>query len=144
MIRMLGIDYGAKYIGFAVGDTDAGIASPVETIEAGSAISDQVRAVLTVTGEYDVDAFVVGLPLNMDGTEGEQAKITRAFGDALAQTSGKPVHYWDERLSSHSAQELLAPAELTRKKRKSVEDSVAAQVILQGFLDARDSENHTA
>ncbi len=136
MLRILGIDYGTKRVGLAVGDTDVGIASPLETIEIRGDIADQIRVVLSATQDYDVGAFVVGLPLNMDGTEGEQAKLTRRFGDVLAHTGGKPVHYWDERLSSHAAQELLQPAELTRKKRKAVEDSVAAQVILQSYLDA--------
>ena len=137
MPHIVGIDYGTKRIGLAVGDTDAGIASPLGTIEVHGDITDQVRAVLSSSQDYDVGVFVVGLPLNMDGTEGEQAKLTRRFGDALAHTSGRPVHYWDERLSSHAARGLLQPAELTRKKRKAVEDSVAAQVILQSFLDAR-------
>ena len=141
MPRYLGIDYGTKYIGLAVGDTDTGIASPIETIKPHGAIADQVKGVLVAAREYGVDAFVIGLPLNMDDTEGEQAKITRRFGDELAQTSGKPVHYQDERLSSHEARELLQPSGLTRRKKKGVEDSIAAHVILQGFLDATDSSN---
>jgi putative Holliday junction resolvase len=72
----------------------------------------------------------------MDGSEGEQAKLVRKFGDHLHGLSAKPVHYFDERLSSYAADELLQPAELTRKKRKARHDSVAAQVILQNFLDA--------
>lgn len=135
MPRFMGIDYGTKRIGLAVGDTDAGVASPVETIEAHGGVADQVRAVGSAAQEYQVDAFVIGLPLNMDGTEGYQAKATREFGEALARSIGRPVHYWDERLSSRSARELLQPAGLTHKKRRAVEDSIAAQVILQGFLD---------
>ncbi|UCC29505.1 MAG: Holliday junction resolvase RuvX [Phycisphaerales bacterium] len=136
MPRFMGIDYGTKRIGLAVGDTDAGVASPAETIDARAGVTDQVRAVGSAAREYQVDAFVIGLPLNMDGTEGDQAKVTREFGEALARTTGRPVHYWDERLSSRSARELLQPAGLTHKKRRAVEDSIAAQVILQGFLDA--------
>ena len=141
MPRFLGIDYGTKYIGLAVGDTDTGIASPVETIKPRGAVADQVKGLQAAAREYGVDAFVVGLPLNMDDTEGEQAKITRRFGNELARTSGKPVHYWDERLSSHEARELLQPSGLTRRKKKGVEDSIAAQVILQGFLEADGSSN---
>ena len=136
MHRYLGIDYGTKRIGLAIGDDDARIASPIDTILAHGDPNDHVQAVLSAAGAYDIDAFVIGLPFNMDDTEGEQAKITRRFGDKLALTSGLDVHYYDERLSSRTAQELLRPAELTRRKRKAVEDSVAAQVILQGFLDA--------
>lgn len=144
MPRFLGIDYGTKHIGLAVGDADTGIASPIETIEPQGAITDQVKGVLVAALEYGVDAFVIGLPLNMDDTEGEQSRITRRFGDELARTSGKPVHYLDERLSSHEARELLQPSGLTRRKKKGVENSIAAQVILQGFLDTMDSPRHEA
>lgn len=119
----------------AIGDDRDRIASPVKAVEARGSIDDHVVAVLAVAGEFDLDAFVVGLPVNMDDTEGKQAKLTREFGDLLEKAGGKPVHYFDERLSSHAAEELLAPAELTRKKRKARLDAVAAQVILQGFLD---------
>lgn len=136
MPRYLGIDYGTKRIGLAVGDTDAGIASPLETIAVHGTVARCVQAVLAVAEDYDVDAFVVGLPANMDGTEGEQAKVTRGFGDELARQAAKPVHFADERLSSVAADELLRPADLSRKKRKTVQDAVAAQVILQGFLEA--------
>lgn len=135
MKRYLGIDYGTKRIGLAIGDDDAKIASPLETIAARGDPANHVQAVLAAAEGYDIDAFVVGLPLNMDDSEGEQAKLTRGFGDALARLTHLPVHYFDERLSSHAAQELLRPAELTRKKRRAIEDSVAAQVILQAFLD---------
>jgi len=137
MPRFLGIDHGKKRIGLAVSDPDATLASPLTTVAASGRLSDQVAAVLSCAKEYDIDAFVVGLPLNMDDTEGDQAKTVRRFGAELGRVSGKPVHYWDERLSSHAAEELLRPAELTRKKRKARLDRVAAQVILQGFLDAR-------
>jgi putative Holliday junction resolvase len=137
MACFLCIDYGTRRIGLAVGDRGETIASPLTTLEAHGRVLDDVDAVLACAEEYDVDAFVVGLPLNMDGTEGKQAKIARRFGDELARVSGKPVHFWDERLSSFTAQELLEPADLTRKKRKARMDRIAAQVILQSFLDAR-------
>ena len=140
MMRFLGIDYGTKRIGLAVADDQANLAVGVSTVSSGRSLIDNIQAVKTVGEDYGVDAFVVGLPLNMDDTESKQAKLTRAFGDKLAQLSGKTVHYFDERLSSVTADELLRPAELTRKKRKAVQDAVAAQVILQGFLDAHDNE----
>jgi len=139
MPRFLGIDHGTRRIGLAVSDPGATLASPLTTVAASGRLSDQVAAVLSCAKEYDIGAFVVGLPLNMDDTEGDQAKTVRRFGAELGRVSGKPVHYWDERLSSHAAEELLRPAELTRKKRKARLDRVAAQVILQGFLDARTS-----
>lgn len=135
--RFFSIDYGKKRIGLAVGDDRVKIATPITTVQARGGVADHVTAVLAVANDYEVDVFVVGLPLNMDDTEGAQAKLTRRFGDALERASGKPVRFFDERLSSHAADELLAPAELTRKKRKSIQDAVAAQVILQGFLDAQ-------
>jgi len=139
MPRFLGIDHGSKRIGLAVSDPGATIASPLATLDAAAKLSDQVVAVLSCAREYEIDAFVIGLPLNMDDTEGSQAKMVRRFGAEMERISGKPVHYWDERLSSHAAEELLRPAELTRKKHKARLDRVAALVILQGFLDSRAS-----
>lgn len=136
MTRYLGIDYGTKRIGLAVGDDATGIASPITVVQSRGRSADDIQAVIAVAQEYGVDAFVVGLPLNMDDTEGPQAKLTRRFGDALARSADKPVHYHDERLSTCAADDLLQPAELTRKKKKRVADAVAAQVILQGFLES--------
>ena len=145
MIRYLGIDYGTKRIGLAIGDDVSCIASPVEMVPATGSPADHAAAVLRVAGEYVVDAFVIGLPMNMDDSEGPQARLTRTFGDAIATASGKPVHYFDERLSSLAADELLQPAELTHKKKKKRRDAVAAQVILQGFLEgAEDAGSFTA
>jgi putative Holliday junction resolvase len=135
MSRYLGIDYGSKRIGVAVGESTSRIASPVATVEGKPRLADQLDVVLRYAAEYGVDAFVVGLPLNMDDSEGPQAKVTRAFGDELAKRSGQPVHYFDERLSSAAADELLEPAQLSRKKRRVRQDRVAAQVILQAFLE---------
>jgi putative Holliday junction resolvase len=135
MTRYLGIDFGSKRIGLAIGDDTTGIASPVETIEVAGTSDTAVRSVLSVAEEYGTDAFVVGLPLNMDGTEGRQAKLTRAFCDALTRSSELPVLTVDERLSSHAADELLRPAELTRGKKKKRQDAVAAVVILQSYFE---------
>ena len=140
MTRYLGIDYGTKRIGLAVSDPNTGIASPLTTIEVKGGLAHHVAAVAKYVGDYDVDALVVGLPLNMDDTRGEQAKVTQTFGDELSRAMGLPIHYHDERLSSVSAEELLLPAELTRKKKKVRLDSIAAQVMLQDFLDARCAE----
>jgi putative Holliday junction resolvase len=133
----LGIDYGTKRIGLSLSNPEETIASPLTTLGASGRVADDVQAVLRVAREYEIEGLVVGLPLNMDGTEGKQAKITRRFGDELAKAMDEPVHFWDERLSSFAAKELLEPAELTRKKRKARLDRVAAQVILQSFLDAK-------
>lgn len=137
MPRFLGIDYGTKRIGLAVSDPGATIASPLATIPSRGEVARDGKAIAAVAREYEVDELVVGLPLNMDGTEGEQARITRVFGDALGRRTGLPLHYCDERLSSFAAKELFRDVELTRKKKKARLDRVAAQVMLQGFLDER-------
>ncbi len=137
MLRLLGIDYGGKRIGLAIGDTESSIASPLAVVQVKGSLSDQVGAVLSCAQPYSVGEFVVGLPLNMDDTEGPQARLTRRFGDVLAHHSGKPVRYFDERLSSVAADELLEQSGLSQKKRKTRQDRIAAQVILQGFLDAQ-------
>lgn len=136
-MRYLAIDYGGKRIGTAVGDSTSSIVSPLPMIPATGRADADMAAIVALADEYDAEEFVVGLPLNMDGTEGEQAKVCRRFGGALAARAGKPVHYFDERLSSAAADQLLAPAEFTRKQKKARADSVAAAVILQSFLDAK-------
>ena len=136
-LRICGIDYGTKRIGLAIGDPQGGIASPLATVTVTDSLDDQVRRVMEAVREYDVAQWVVGLPLNMDDTEGPQAKGARKFGRRLEEVSGRPVHFWDERLSSLAADEFLAEAQLTRKKRKACRDRVAAQVILQAFLEAQ-------
>jgi len=132
----VGVDYGSKRIGLAV-SSDGRLALPLTTLDGRGDVTAQVAGVLATADDYQVDAFVVGLPLNMDGTEGPQAKLTRKFGEELQRASDKTVHFWDERLSSHAAAELLQPAELTRKKKKQRLDRVAAQVMLQDYLDAQ-------
>ena len=138
MTRYLGIDYGTKQIGLAVSDTGGTLAAPLRTIRASRNLQQDIRLILQGSREYDdVEAFVVGLPLHMDGTAGVQAKLTREFANELGRVTGKPIHLWDERLSSRTADELLREHGVTRKKRKAHQDRVAAQVILQEFLDAR-------
>ena len=133
--RICGVDHGTRRIGLAITDPGRVIASPLVTLNVGSDVTEQVGLVLAAVEEYDVVEWVVGLPLNMDGSEGLQANITRKFGECLARAVEAPVHYFDERLSSVVADEALMEAELTRKKKKARRDKVAAQVILKSFLD---------
>jgi putative Holliday junction resolvase len=133
----VGVDYGSKRIGLAVSDAGGRLALPLSTVEVRGNLRSQASAVLTAVADYDVDAFVVGLPLNMDGTEGPQVRLTRRFGEELQRATDKTVHFRDERLSSHAAAELLQPADLTRKKKKRRLDRIAAQVLLQEYLDAQ-------
>ena len=111
MTRYFGIDHGSKRIGLSIGDDQIGIASPLRTLTVAGQVKNQVACVMKVADEYEVDAFVVGLAKNMDDTEGAQAKICRKFGDALSKASGKEVHYFDERLSTHAANALLTRKE---------------------------------
>jgi putative Holliday junction resolvase len=142
-MRFLGIDYGTKRIGLAISDPSGSIASPLGTVAVKGSLAEQARAVLQAAAKYDdIGTCVVGLPLNADGTEGPQARLTRSFAAALQDVLAKPTHLWDERLSSVAADELLRAGDLTRKKRKARHDRIAAQVILQSFLDAQ-SENPT-
>jgi len=140
MSTYLGIDYGAKRIGLAVGADDTGVASPLKMLPSHGDLRANAKSVAHIAAEYEIDAFVVGLPLNMDDTEGPQAKTVRAFGEVLAEVTGKPIHYFDERLSSVEAEELMRPADLTRKRKTARLDGVAAQVILQAFMDERSAE----
>lgn len=135
MVRYLGVDHGVKRIGLAVGDSQTKLCAPILGVAGRNSVEEDAKAVLTAAREYDADAFVVGLPLNMDDSEGPQARLAREFGRALERISGLPVHFVDERLTTEAAREKLQGTELTRKKRKARLDGVAAQSILQEFLD---------
>jgi putative Holliday junction resolvase len=135
-MRTLGLDYGTKTIGVAASDALGLTAQTVTTIRRTSLKAD-LAALKELVQEYEVERFVVGLPLNMDGTEGPRAEATHKFVDALTQAIGLPVELWDERLSTVAAQRTLLEADLSRAKRREVIDQMAAQFMLQGWLDAR-------
>ncbi len=135
-----GVDYGTKRIGLAISNPEGTIASPLAAVDAAGPPNEVIRKVTESVTDYDVGGWVVGLPLNMDGTEGPQARLVRTFGDQLAAHTRLPVHYWDERLSSDAADALMARTRLTHKKKKARRDALAAQVILQSFLDARTND----
>ena len=141
MTRYLGIDHGSKRLGLAVGDTDMGLATPLKQLDSSGSPQGDAVQFRSLIEEYGVDAIVMGLPINMDGTEGDQAKLVRRYGEALAKGLGLPLEFWDERLSSAAADSLLNEREeLTTKKRKARRDALAAKTILQGFLDHRRDE----
>ncbi len=135
-MRTLGLDFGTKTIGVAVSDGLGLTAQTVTTIRRTSLKAD-LAALGELVREYEAECFVVGLPLNMDGSEGPRAESTRKFADTLTQALGLPVELWDERLSTVAAQRTLLEADLSRAKRREVIDQMAAQFILQGWLDAR-------
>jgi putative holliday junction resolvase len=136
MPRFLGVDYGQKRIGFAVSDPGGEYAMPLCMVEVRGE-DDAVRQVCRVAEESEVDGIVVGLPLNMNGSRGPAVEKTDAFVKKVASLVRVPVDTCDERLSTCSAERTLIEADLSRQKRKGLRDKLAAQIILQGYLDAR-------
>jgi putative Holliday junction resolvase len=133
--RLLGVDYGEARIGLAISDPDRKIAFPLTTYERQNPHSDAAAfRVLTTTEE--VGGLVVGLPVHGDGREGIAAGKARTFGRWLAEVCGLPVVFWDERYTTVEAEAALWSAGLTHKKRKARRDRVAAQILLQAYLDA--------
>jgi len=132
----MGLDVGTRTVGVAVADALGLTAQPLETVRRKSLRVD-LDALGVIAREYEVSRVVVGLPLNMDGTEGPRALASRKFGEAVEQALGLPVELWDERLTTAEAQRLLLAADVSRARRKEVVDTLAASIILQGWLDAR-------
>jgi putative holliday junction resolvase len=131
---LLGLDLGTKTIGVAVSDPDRKLAAPVITIARARFASDAER-LLKLAEEQRAVGFVLGLPLNMDGSEGPRAQATRAFARNLAKLTALPIGLWDERLSTAAVERVLIEADASRRKRKAVIDQHAAAYILQGALD---------
>ena len=132
--RLIGLDLGTKTIGVAVSDVERRIASPVETIRREKFTAD-VQKLATITKTQEAFALVIGLPLNMDGTEGPRAQATRSFVRNLDAHLKLPVIYWDERLSTAAVTRTLIEQDASRAKRAEVVDRMAAAYILQGALD---------
>lgn len=131
---VLGMDLGDKTIGLALSDTARRIATPLRTIRRVKFTLDAAE-LLKVVAEHQVAGLVLGLPLNMDGSEGPRAQSTRAFARNLSRLSDIPLVFWDERLSTVAAERALIAADMSRKKRADLIDHVAAGYILQGALD---------
>lgn len=132
--RLIGLDLGTKTIGLALSDLGRGIASPMETIRRKKFTIDAEK-LLDICAKQEVGGIVLGLPLNMDGSEGPRAQATRAFARNLSQKTDLPITYWDERLSTAAVTRTLLEADSSRAKRADVVDKMAAAYILQGFLD---------
>ncbi|WIG92604.1 Holliday junction resolvase RuvX [Myxococcus sp. SDU36] len=135
-MRTMGLDLGTKTIGVAVSDGLGLTAQGVTTVRRTSLKAD-LAALATVVSEHEVTHVVLGLPLNMDGSEGPRAEASRKFADTLTHSLGVTVELWDERLSTVAATRTLLEADVSRARRREVIDQVAAQFILQGWLDAR-------
>jgi putative holliday junction resolvase len=131
---LIGLDLGTKTIGVAVSDPDRRLAMPVETI-ARKRFGDDAARLLALAGERRAVGYVLGLPVNMDGSEGPRAQATRAFARNLAKLTELPIALWDERLSTAAVERALIEADVSRAKRKAVIDQHAAAYILQGALD---------
>lgn len=129
-----GLDLGTKTIGVAVSDLRRGIATPVLTLRRVKFTTD-AAALAALVAERRIAGLILGLPLNMDGSEGPRAQATRAFARNLVRLLPLPIGFWDERLSTVAAERALLEADTSRKRRSEVIDHVAAGYILQGVLD---------
>ena len=136
-MRRLGIDHGERRVGLALSDEDGRIALPLETLERKDPkiLLETIAALATREAVVEI---VVGLPLNLDGTEGTSARRARRFSERLAEESGLPVVLWDERLTTAAAQRALAEGGVRASDQKRMVDQVAAAILLQSYLDSRD------
>jgi putative Holliday junction resolvase len=131
---LIGLDLGTKTIGVAASDPDRRIATGVETV-ARKSFGVDAKRLLALAAERNAAGFVLGLPVNMDGSEGPRAQSTRAFARNLAKLTDLPIAFWDERLSTAAVERELIAADVSRAKRAAVIDEHAAMYILQGALD---------
>ena len=132
--RLIGIDVGTKTLGLALSDVLRTVASPLETIRRRKFSLDAAR-LLELAAEHRIGGFVIGLPANLDGSEGPRAQSTRAFARNLASLTPLPLLFWDERLSTAAAERTLIEADTSRKRRGELIDKLAATIILQTALN---------
>lgn len=137
-MRAFGLDVGTRTVGVALSDA-LGITAQALTTLRRAGLRGDLKALKRLAETHEVRSAVVGLPLNMDGSEGASAARSRAFGEALAKALDVPVHYWDERLSTVAAHRALRESDLSGERRRELVDQVAAALILQGWLDAQRS-----
>ena len=132
--RLMGFDIGEKTLGLALSDTSLTIATPLETLRRGKFSADAAILARFVE-EHRVGGFVLGLPVNMDGSEGPRCQSVRAFANNLMGKIELPLAFWDERLSTAAVTRTMLDADLSRSRRAELVDKLAAAYILQGFLD---------
>jgi putative holliday junction resolvase len=132
--RLLGLDVGTKTVGMALSDVTRAIATPYDTIRR-TKFTEDVKLISKVIAASEVGALVIGLPINLDGSEGRRAQSTRAFARNLANHVDLPIVFWDERFSTAAVERHLVEADASRKRRAEVIDRMAAAYILQGALD---------
>ena len=133
--RIAGIDYGTVRIGIALSDPGRTIASPVENYTRRGTDAD-ARRFRQLAADEDVTLWVVGLPVHLDGLESQKSLEARRFGKWLADETGLPVEFFDERFTSHEAEQMLLQAELTSRRRKKRMDMLAAQIMLTAYLES--------
>ncbi len=142
--RLIGFDLGTKTIGIALSDTTLAVASPLETIKR-TKFSRDVERIEALIAEHGVGGLVVGLPVNMDGTEGPRCQSARAFANNLLKRREMPLVFWDERLSTAAVERMMTDeADLSRRRRGELVDKLAAAWILQGLLDALRARRETS
>jgi putative Holliday junction resolvase len=139
-MRYLAIDYGTKRTGLAICDASETIVSPLTVVHGREPVLKKIGAIIE---DENVEAIVLGLPLNMDGSEGPQSQIVQKFAETLRDHLHVPIYFQDERLSSFGAEEKLAPANLTKGKMKERLDAVAAAEILEAFLEQKHTPGDT-
>lgn len=132
--QIMSLDLGTKTIGVAISDGMRYSATPLETIKRTKFTQDAER-ILALIAENQIVAIILGLPLNMDGSEGPRVQSTRAFARSLGQKTPLPIAFWDERLSTSAVTRMMIEADLRRDRRAEVVDKLAASYILQGALD---------
>lgn len=136
MGRIAAIDFGTVRIGLAITDEMRIIAQPLETIKAGKDLATTARSIAQALSQYkSLDTIVIGLPLLLNGTEGEMAQAVRSFAKVLEQTLPLPIIFWDERLTSAGVEKMLVNSNVSRK-RASLSDALSAVSILQNYLDS--------
>lgn len=136
-MRVLGIDLGSKRIGLAVSDTSGTVASPLSVLVRSRSRRHDHSEIARIAEAEEVEAIVVGLPLNMDGSRGPAARSAAAEAEDIATVTGMPVHLQDERLTTVTAERALREANMRAQDRRGVVDKVAAAVLLQTWLDGR-------
>lgn len=145
-MRIMGLDFGSKTVGVALSDSLLITAQGLEII--GRKEENKLRRTLArieeLIQEYEVTEIVLGLPKNMNGTEGERVALTREFAEKLERRTGLPVIFWDERLTTVAADKAMMEAGIRRERRKEYVDKIAASLILQGYLDSHREADCTA
>ncbi len=138
-MRIMGLDFGSKTVGVAVSDPLLLTAQGVEIIrrKEENKLRQTLARIEALIVEYEVGEIVVGLPKNMNATEGERVELTREFADKLSRRTGLEVYFWDERLTTVAADKAMMEAGIRREHRKEYVDRIAACFILQGYLDAK-------